>query len=86
MLWICLIGLSVSCCAGLRKFPTETVIEYDNKNKVCGQYKIVDFENLKFEFVGDIPCPSIFGFTSKDMPKVLDWQKDAQDYARNHCK
>lgn len=67
------------------KFPTDTLIEYDNKHKVCGQYKITDPEHFKYEYVKDIPCPAIFGFTSKDIPKVLDWGQDMQDYARQHC-
>ncbi len=85
-LLICSIGLSVSCCAGLKKFPTDTLIEYDHKNKVCGKYKIVDAENFKFDYLGDIPCPDVFGFTSKDTPNVLNWLQDAKEYARNHCR
>lgn len=72
-------------CAGLRPFPTDTLIEYDSKNKVCGQYKIVDPENFEFKYVKDIPCPDVFGFLSRDVPKVLDWEKDAKSYAKQHC-
>lgn len=72
-------------CAGLPPFPTQTLIEYNAKSKVCGQYRITDPEHMKFEYVKDVPCPSIFGFTSKDIPKVLDWADDAQEFARNHC-
>ena len=81
LLPICLIG-----CAGLKPFPTSTLIEYDNKHKVCGQYQIVDLEKFRFEYVKDIPCPAVFGFTAKDIPNVLNWAQDAEDYARQHCQ
>lgn len=83
-LWICLTGTLINC-SGLKPFPTKKIIEYDAKNKVCGEYKITDPENLKVEYVGDIPCPDTFGFTAQDIPKVLDWAKDAQEYVRTHC-
>lgn len=88
-LLICSTAVGVlSCCAGLKPFPTKDLFEYDAKNKVCGQYVLVDEENLKYDWVKDLPvnqCPSIFGFRSKDIPKVLDWGTDAKDYARNNC-
>jgi hypothetical protein len=86
MLSTCSIAILLSCCAGLKKFPTDTLYEYDAVNKVCGQYKIVDFEHFKFEFVKDVACPSVFGFSAQDIPKVLNWAQDAQDYARQHCQ
>lgn len=84
-LWLSSIGL-LSACSGLRPFPTDTLIEYDARFKVCGQYKIVDPENFKFQYVKDIPCPSVFGFTSQDVPKVLDWAADAKKYVRDRCR
>lgn len=84
---ICLIGsLLLSGCAGLKPFPADTLIEYDAKNKVCGEYRITDPENLKFKYVKDISCPSIFGFTSRDVPKVLNWATDAKEYVRSRCQ
>lgn len=80
------IALLLSACSGLKKFPTDTLIEYDAVNKVCGQYRIVDFENFKFEYVKDILCPSTFGFSSKDIPAVLNWAEDTQAYAKQHCQ
>lgn len=81
--------VSVVSCAGLKPFPTSTLYEFDNKNQVCGEYKIVDPENFKFQYVRDYPlakCPAIFGFNSTDVAPVLDWLKDSKDYIRNHCK
>lgn len=75
----------LSSCAGLKPFPTDKLIEYDAKFKVCGQYRITDPEHFKYVYVQDIPCPSFFGFTSQDIPKVENWAQDAQDYARQHC-
>ena len=81
-----LIALSVLNCTSIRPFPTDTLIEYDNKFYVCGKYKITDPESFTFEFVEDVPCPSVFGFTSEDVPKVLDWAKDMQRYAKERCQ
>ncbi len=82
------LAASLLSCAGLRPFPVDTLYEYDAKEPICGEYKIVDVENLKYAWVRDIPlkdCPSIFGFTPKQIPKVLSWARDAKDYARAHC-
>lgn len=79
-----LIGINLSC-SSVPKFPTSTLIEYDAKNKVCGKYRITDPEHFKFEYVGDIQCPDIFGFTASDIPKVLDWGQDLIDYGKQHC-
>lgn len=73
-------------CPGPRVFPTTTIIEYDNKNKVCGQYKIVNFESMQVQYVQDIPCPSVFGFSDVDVPKVLDWLQDEEAYIKANCK
>lgn len=77
---------SLTGCASLKPFPTKYVYEYDRKNKVCGQYRITDPEHLKVEYEKDIPCIDIFGFSSSDIPKVLDWAEDAQEYVRVNCK
>lgn len=80
---------SLTACAGLRPFPVDTVYEYDPKEPICGEYKIVDAENLKYVWVKDIPfedCPPIFGFDPEQIPKILDWARDAKIYARDHCR
>lgn len=82
----CLTVIVLSGCSGLKPFPADHIIEYDRKNKVCGYYKIVDPEHFKVEYEKDIPCPDVFGFSSKDMPNILNWAQDAQDYVRNNCK
>lgn len=81
-----LLALFLTACAGLPKFPTETIIEYDSKNKVCGQYKIIDYEHFKVQYVKDIPCPDVFGFSSSDISKVLDWAQDSIKYGKEHCQ
>lgn len=79
----CLIG-SLSC-AGLKKFPVDTIIEHDTIHKTCGLYRIVDYEQLKYKYEKEIECPDTFGFSSKDIPKVLDWGQDAVIYSKQHC-
>lgn len=78
--------LLLTSCAGLKPFPTSTLYEYDAQYKVCGQYQITDPANLKFAYVKDVPCPSIFGFNSSDIPKVLNWVQDAEAYAKANCQ
>lgn len=66
-------------CVATPKFPARELYEYDSALGVCGVYKIVNTEKIEFEFVKDIPlteCPTIFGFSAADAPKVLDWASD----------
>lgn len=79
MHWLFLIAFVFPIGCASKKFPTKTLYEYDSAAGACGVYEIVDFENLRFEYVRDIPlheCPSIFGFTSGVIPEILDWAKD----------
>lgn len=73
-------------CSQTKPFPTDKLIEYDQVNKVCGQYKIINFDTLQFKYVKDIPCPPVFGFTESDIPNVLNWIRDEQAYAKSHCE
>lgn len=79
-------AIGLSACAGAPVFPTDKLIEFDVENMACGQYRIVDLENFKFEYVMDIPCPSVFGFTIQDTPKVLNWMRDVKEYAKGRCQ
>lgn len=84
----CLTALTVSC-AGLKKFPTDRIYEFDPKTPICAEYKIVNYEKLQYKWVQDIPfekCPAIFGFKAEEIPKVLDWTEDAIAYSKRHCK
>lgn len=81
-------ALSLTSCAGLKPFPSEYVYETDLHNQVCGKYKIVDKERLLIEWDSDLPimaCHGVFGFSTIDEPKVLDWGRDAVDYGKT-CK
>lgn len=83
-----LIALAAVSCTGLKKFPTDRIYEFDPKTPICAEYKITDYENMKYEWVQDIPfksCPPIFGFRDKEIPDVLNWAQDAQTYDREHC-
>lgn len=83
------IFLLLSGCAGLKKFPTDKLYEFDPKTPICGEYQVVDFENLKYQWVRDIPfkeCPAIFGFVLGDIPKVLRWGRDSIAYGKAHCR
>lgn len=80
--------LFLTACQGLKPFPTTKLLEYDNKNQVCGEYLITDPENFKFQHVKDYAlkdCPAIFGFSSSDVPNVIDWAKDAKTFVKERC-
>lgn len=82
-------ALLLSGCAGLPQFPTKYIYEFDPKTPVCAQYEITNYETLTYKWVMDIPfaqCPALFGFTSTDVPKVLDWGRNAISYSKAHCK
>lgn len=88
LLLTCLTALSLSSCAGLKKFPTDYVYEVDLHRQICGKYKIVDKERMLFEHDSDLPimsCDGVFGFSTVDTPKVMDWGRDAIDYGKK-CK
>lgn len=87
-LLICSTVLLLSACAGLPKFPTDRLWEFDPKSNVCGEYQITDAEKMQFRHLRDVPreqCPAIFGFKSDTIPKVLDWASDAIAYSKQHC-
>lgn len=87
--WILSIATLLSGCAGLKKFPEDRLWEFDAKDRVCAEYKITDYEHFKYVWLRDVPlnqCPSIFGFTTKAIPKVLDWAQDSVEYGRTHCR
>lgn len=68
---------AITSCGG-EAFPAKFILEVDTKAMVCGKYKIVDPENLKFEHVEDLPleaCNGVFGFATRDVPKVLRWSR-----------
>lgn len=88
---ICSTGISFSLgCACLGKFPTDRVWEFDSKDKVCGEYQIIQYEpKLRFKHLRDVPlaqCPAIFGFTAKDIPAVLDHYEDAVRCTKERCQ
>ena len=87
-LWTFSMGLLILClsaCAGTPKFPARFLIEYDAKNGVCGKYQVVNPELLQFAYVGDVPCPSVFGFDSKDIPRVMDWARARIQDGKKKC-
>jgi hypothetical protein len=78
--------LLLTSCAGTPKFPTEFLYEYDAKYQICAQYRVVDAENLKFAYVKDVPCMSIFGFSAADTPNVLNWARDRIRDGKERCR
>lgn len=92
-LLICLTA-TISACAGAPKFPevplyeTAYYVQEGNGIWVCGEYKITDPKRKKYEFVKDHPvqkCIGVFGFSKKDMPKVITWGEDTEAYYKGKC-
>lgn len=89
LLRICLIAFVVSSCDSAPKFPTDRIFEVDLNAGVCGEYKIIDFKNLKVRHLKDHPlskCGGVFGFSTRDIPKVLDWGVDVREWGERRCK
>lgn len=84
-----IVTVVLSSCAGLKKFPAKYVYEVDLGNKVCGQYEITAYRpKLQFKHANDLSlnsCNGVFGFSTSDMPKVLDWADAAADAAEKKC-
>lgn len=69
----------ISGCAKAPIFPAKYLWEVDVKNQACGQYELIDQKALKFKHIKDWPldkCEGVFGFSTSDIPKVLDWCAD----------
>lgn len=63
--------------------------EIDTANDTCGVYAIVDQERVIFEHREDRPlsaCAGVFGFSTEDTPKVLDWSRDRIKDAKEKCQ
>lgn len=86
---ICLMAISLSACASLPKFPTDYVYEVDIANKVCGRYKITNYQTLQFAHDKDLPlsaCDGVFGFSSDKISPVLNWARDRAIEVQLRCK
>lgn len=79
------IVLALSACQSAPKFPVTDFYEYDPDLNTCGLYKLVDFDRIQFDHVKDMAladCPALFGFTSMDTPKVLEWAAKMIEYSK----
>ena len=79
----------LTSCNESPKFPGKYIYEVDLKSGICGKYEIVNTKEMKVSHVGDFDlktCHGVFGFSSKDMPKIMDWSADIQKYVDQRCK
>lgn len=77
LLLICLMALALVSCGD--PFPAKFMYEIDIKNQTCGVYKIIDEERVLVEHFEDRPlsaCDGVFGFSTEDTPKVMNWTRD----------
>ena len=75
-------------CSSIPPFPTTKIVEYDAQYGVCAEYQITDPENFKFKHVRDMPqaeCPSMFGFATQDVPKIMSYMQDMRILVRQRC-
>lgn len=76
-------------CAQVPKFPVKYIWETDVRNGVCGQYEIIDPKRLQVKHIKDwdlTKCDGVFGFSTEDTPKVLDWCSDLIVLAEKNCQ
>jgi len=67
----------------------KTIWEVSLKFNACGEYALVDIENMKYKHVKDWPlekCEGVFGFQKADIPKVTRWGMQTRDYVKDHCE
>ena len=78
-LHLTLLIVILSGCSKVPVFPSKYIWEVDIKSGVCGQYEIIDPKNFKSKHIKDWPiakCDGVFGFSTSDIPKVLNWCSD----------
>lgn len=83
------ISLFLLACSGAPKPPDVKPHDIDLVHKVCGEFKIVNYEQLKFEWVADHPiekCDGYFAFSAEDMVKIKNYIKDMKRYAEQVCQ
>ncbi len=76
-------------CSGIPPYPAHMVYDVDLAHKACGEYEIVDKENMKFKHVRDLPlkeCDGLIGMKARDFAKVKHWGQDVRAYAAEKCK
>jgi hypothetical protein len=76
----------LSACA--HPFPAKQMFEVDVPNQVCGVYDIVDQEKVLFSHKEDRPlqsCNGVFGFSTSDTPKVIQWSRERIQEAKQKC-
>jgi len=76
-------------CSEAPKFPAKYIYEVDLQNDVCGKYEIIDSKKMTVRHVADLSlsqCQGVFGFSSKDIPKIFDWSADVQKMISERCK
>lgn len=80
-------ALSLLSCA--HPFPAKTMYEIDLTNGLCGVYEITDQERVLFEHKEDLilgACNGVFGFSTEDTPKVIQWTRDRIQEAKQKCQ
>lgn len=82
-------AMTLASCASVPKFPADYVYEVDLDNKICGRYKISNFERLNIVHDADLPlsdCNGVFGFSAKKISPVLNWGRDRIQEGKIRCQ
>lgn len=83
-----LILSNLSC----KSFPTPPDLhpyDIDLEHGVCGEFKIVDKENMVFEFVKDhniSTCDGFFALSPEEMQSLKIYLRDARQTWEKKCK
>lgn len=76
-------------CACLKDYPDDHLYEVDLTHSVCGEYKVVDKKNLKFEYVKDNPmseCEGVIGYKGPAFEEVRRVLLKAEKCYENGCQ
>lgn len=83
----------IACEPDAPKFPNvqvfETARDPQSGDYLCGEYVLADVKNIKFKPVVDHPifmCEGVFGFKTKDFPRVVDWMRATEKYYKEKCE
>ena len=75
---------------GLDPFPTNKIYEFSKGESICIEYTIISKDPLQVDegvILEADKCPqSIFGFSYKDTPNVMNWIRRAQKEAQKKCQ
>lgn len=82
-------SLISGCASGLPTFPSDYIFVIRPEKQACSMHKIIKKDPVTVDKGYYLPweeCPTVYGFSEQDTPKVLSWIRKAQELAKKKCK